>query len=209
MSGETVWTEELRVGLVALLERLLDLPGAVQWRGEPQFVVAGASATIDDLSESGIGIDEISYAEGPTVDEPTEVTPTVHGLREATIQVSVWSPSQHLGESARVYTSRLRTRLHMPSADEELKALGLALVDVSDSIPLELEQSSRARPGSAVDIRVGFGVTEVDDAIPFIEHVRVYSIEAVPGTGSLLSVDETPLPDPLQDDTWTPALSEP
>lgn len=198
------WTAETRTGLVTLLARLLEIP--VQFRTTPQVMHAGPSATIDILGEAGIGVDEIVYTEGPTPEEPTEVTPTVYGLREATIQVSVWSPSQVLEESARAYIQRLRTRLQWPSADEELRTIGLAIVDIGESIPLDIEQGSRLRSAAALDLRVGFGVAEADAAIPFIEHVRVYSTGDSPDTGDILNAGGVPLPDSAQADAWHPPL---
>jgi hypothetical protein len=202
-----IWTAETRTGLIALITRLLEIP--VQWRGEPQQVIVGASAVIDVLGELGLGGDEITYTEGPTSDAPTEVTPTVYGLREATFQITVWSESQPLESSARAHTSRLRTRLRWPSALEELRSLGLGLVRVSDSIAADVDQGSRSRSGSALEVVLSFGTAEADDAVPFIEHVHVTSIAAGVGDPTITNPGGTPLPAAAQADTWVPELPEP
>ena len=195
-----IWTAETRTGLIGLLVRLLEIP--VQWRGEPQQVVGGASATVDVLGELGLGVDEITYTEGPTPEAPTEVTPTVYGLREATFQVSVWSPSQRLDQSARMYTSRLRTRMRWPSTLEELRALGLGVVSIGESIPVDAEQSSRLRSGSAVELVLSFGVAEEDASVPFIERARVYT--GGDGEDLLTNAGGTALPPSIQQDTTVP-----
>jgi hypothetical protein len=202
-----IWTSETRTGLLALLARLLEIP--VQWRGEPQQVVAGASAIVDPLGELGLGVDEITYTEGPTPEAPTEVTPTVYGLREATFQISVWSPTQPLELSARAHTSLLRTRLRMPSTREELRSMGLGLVSIGESIPADDGQSSRLRSGSALEIVLSFGTAEADDAVPFIEHARVTSLADSPSDPTITNAGGIALPDAAQADTWVPALPEP
>lgn len=194
------WTAETRTGLITLLERLLEIP--VQWRGEPQRQIIGASAIVDALGELGLGVDEITYTEGPTTDAPTEVTPTVYGLREATFQVSVWSPSQQLEQSARFYTSRLRTRLRSPSAREDLRALGLGLVSIGESIPADAAQASRDRSGSALEIVLSFGTAEVDGAVPFIERARFYTADD--DEALLANAAGAPLADSIQQDINPP-----
>jgi hypothetical protein len=203
-----IWSAQTRAGLIALFARLLELPAtAVHWRAEPRPVVVGVSATIDEIgTETPIGVDEVVYQEGPTAEAPTETTPTVYGLRETSIQVSVWSPSQQLEQSARSYTSRLMTRMAWPSATEELRQLGLGLVGVGASLAVDVEQSSRMRSGSAVEIRLSFGSAEADAAVPFIEHARFYTTGDAPNTGDIRNAGGTSLRDPAQADAWAPPL---
>jgi hypothetical protein len=171
-----IWSAAIEDGLAALLEELLEVPA--QWAGRPQRVIAGVSATLDVISEVSIGQAE---TERELVDGEEELTVTTHGLREATLQVSVWSPSQAAGESARTYTSRLRTRLGMPSVVERLRALELGIVSVGDAVQANVSQLGRMQSGSMLEIRVCFGTCEADRPVPYIESARIHTTPDAPG----------------------------
>lgn len=186
-------------GIAAIFAAAMGIP--CQPRGEPQKVVVGASATLDFLGESGIGVDEVSFVANPT-DVPTEVVPTVYGLREQTLQVSVWSPSQKLEESARTYASKLKTRLRFPSVLASLRALGVGVVRVEDVVTLDVAQSSHLRSGAALDVRISYGVTDADTPIEFIETAQItsYSSGETP-TGQLENAEGEVLGEAAQIDT--------
>lgn len=188
---------EVRTNLATILGLVMGIP--TSWRGEPQRVVMGPSATIDMISEIGIGTDEVTYTELPVV-APTELLPTVHGQREMVIQVSIWSESQLLDLSARELASRLRTRLRFPSVIEALRGIGLGLVTIGESTHLDVEQSGRRRSGSAIELTLSYGVAETDEPLPFIEVVRVYTDTGLQNAGG------TPLAPSLQSDVDVPEL---
>lgn len=190
-----MWTAEAEDGFAELLTELLEIPA--QWRGRPQTVVAGASATIDPISDSGIGQPETEF-----VLEAGMLTPTVYGLNEATVQVSVWSPSQAAGQSARMYTSRLRTRLGFGSTIEALRALGIGIVRVGEAQVADVVQTGRDRSGSILELRLSFGTAEADAAVPYVDTVRVYTTDDAPG---IENVEGTVLPDSVQIDINPPA----
>jgi hypothetical protein len=184
-------------GIAAIFAAAMEIPCAL--RGEPQQVVVGASAVVDFLGEIGLGVDEVAYVATPS-DVPTEVIPTVYGLREQTLQVSVWSPSQKLEESARVYASRLRTRLRFPSVLAQLRALGVGIVRIADVVTLDVEQSSRLRSGAALDVTISYGVVDADAPIEFIEEAQVTSFDEL-GAGQITSAGGDVLGDSLQIDS--------
>lgn len=191
-------------GLAAIFAAAMGIP--CQHRGEPQVAHTSASATLDFLGESGLGTDEVSYVANPTED-PTEVVPTVYGLRQQTVQVSVWSPSQKLEESARFYADRLRTRLRFPSVLASLRALGVAIVRIEDAVSLDVAQSSRGRSSCALDIRISYGVVDQDTPIEFIDEAQITSFDEE-GNGQLLDAAGEPLGDSIQIDTL-PVPEEP
>lgn len=184
-------------GIAAIFAAAMEIPCAL--RGEPEKAHVGASAVVDFLGELGLGVDEVSYVANPA-DVPTEVIPTVYGLREQTLQVSVWSPSQKLEESARVYASRLRTRLRFPSVLAQLRALGVAIVRIADVVTLDVDQSSRLRSGAALDVTISYGVVDADEPIEFIEEAQVTSFDEE-GAGQIVGAGGEVLGDPLQIDS--------
>ena len=186
------WEAATEDGLAQLLEDLLGVP--VQWSDRPQRMVAGVSATLNMISEIGVGQAETELT---LAESGEELTPTTYELRESTVQVSVWSPSQAAGESARTYTSRLRTRLRMPSAVERLRSLGLGIVTVGDATQADVSQLGRMRSGSILEIRVCFGTSEEDRPVPFIETARIYTTDDAPGIENAAG---HVLADPLQID---------
>ncbi len=146
-----------------------------QWRTQPAQMVQGASATIDVLGTFAIGVDERTWADVTEGGEAVGVQATQHGLREMTLQVTVWAPSQILGNSARASLELLRLRLRMPSSLARLRALGLALVTIEAVVPGDVVQDMRARSQASMDVRVTYAVSEADEVIPYIERARVKS----------------------------------
>lgn len=190
-----MWTAEVDAGLAQLLSQLLGIP--VQWRGEPQTMHVGASATIDSLSEGGVGFAETVYARASA----GVLVPSTHTQHETTLQLSVWSPSQGPGQAARAYTSRLRTLIELESTTAQLSALGLGLIELGESVQADVEQTGRDRSGSIIDIRLSFGRVETDAPLPSLQAVRVHTT----GEGAGLSnAAGTRYGDPLQIDTHPP-----
>lgn len=169
-----------------------------QWRTQPVQMVQGASATLDVLGPFAIGVDERTWADVEEDDEVVGVQATQHGQREMAIQVTVWAPSQVLGESARALLERLRLRLRMPSALERLRALDLALVTIEPVVLADAVQDMRVRSQASMDVRVTYAVAEADEVIPYIELARVKSEHIENAAG-------TPLPASAQVDLNPPA----
>lgn len=194
------WTT-LETRLPALFGELLGIP--CHWRAQPQKMQQGASAVIDLLAPTSIGVDDLRWTDvaDPTTGAITGVQATIVGQRELTLQVSVWSPSQKLGSSARMYLERLRTRLRWPSTLATLKELGLAHVRTEGVVDIEPEQDNRVRSGAALDVRLAYAASEADVAIPYIETARVQSVSVRNAAGD-------PLPASVQVDV-TANLTEP
>lgn len=157
----------LDTGLPTFLTALLGIP--CDWRKQPRQVHVSASAQLDILTSNGVGWDELTSHDvsGPATTE------TVYGLREMTIQVTVWSLSQKLAESARFYLERLRTRLRWSSSLAALDALGIALIGVMPMVLIDAPQDGRTPSQGSLDLRFAFGVAESDAPAPFIEKVDV------------------------------------
>jgi hypothetical protein len=118
------------------------------------------------------------------------VTESAVGQRELTLQVSVWSPLQSLGRSARRHLERLRTRLRWQSSIGALAALGLAIVTIESIVLLDPSEDGRVVSGAAMDLRLAYSWTETDDAVPFIETVQVRSEYLRDETGAQLPAAE-------------------
>jgi len=195
--------DEIDKALPALICKLIGIP--VQWGTQPEKFRTGAQATLDVLVVSGLGIDDVLYAD---VDDPANpgtpkgVQPSVIGQREFTLQIAVWSRSQKLGCSARKYMGRLRTRLRFPSTLESFRQLGLALIAEEALVVDDQEQDGRTISRALMDVRFAFSVTETDEEIPYIESVRISSgttdgqgIEDAGGSPLPVQVDIT-VPEP-------------
>jgi len=177
----TTWAQ-IEVDLAALLAELLGIP--CDWRGKSRGMHITARAQIDSLTDNAIGVDEPVWADVPALPaSPTAVQATVHGLGEFTLQVLVESWQQSLAESARAYLKLLRSRLRLPSTLVRLAAMGLALVTIERSVPLDPQSDGRVTSSASMDLRLAYGTSEVDAAIPYIETARVHSTE--------LGLDET------------------
>jgi len=162
----------LETELATLLSSLLEIP--CQWRTQPTKLHQGAHAFVDALAPTALGADDVRWADvGGTPETPDFVQATVVGQRELTLQVSVWSPSQSLSSSARMYLERLRTRLRWPSTLEALRGLGLALVTTENVVDVDPVQDGRVRSQSTLDVRIAYGALEADAQIPWIEDARV------------------------------------
>lgn len=171
---------DIQAQLPALLAVLLGC--SCQWRTQPLGMVVGTTATVDWLAGSTVGQDEHVTTDVDAAGVPTDVdadiaavTETVYGLREATVQVTVWSADQRLDKSARAALEQLRTRLSWTSSVASLKALGLALVDAGPITPGDSPSAGRLYSQASIDLRVAYGVAETDAPIPFIETARATS----------------------------------
>lgn len=170
-----------------------------QWRQQPQQMHASSQVTIDWLTERGLGVDELVVEDVDEEGEPTTdpelvdgVRETAHGLREVTLQVTAWTADQRLGRSARALLERLRARLHWTSATVLLAELGLGLVRIEPTLTLDPSQDGRAASVATMDVVLGYGMSESDAPIPFIETARV----AGEFVGSSVEVDINPPPEP-------------
>lgn len=176
--------------LPVLFAELLEIP--CDWRKKARPMHTSARAQLDIVSNASVGIDEVAWAEldeepeGSPDGEPESVQATVHGTRELVLQVSVWSPSQSLAASARSHLEELRTRLYLPSTLERIKALELALVNVEDLVLLDPTEDGREVSEAAVDVRLAYGHSATDAAIPFIETARIQSASARDAAGTVL-----------------------
>lgn len=186
----------LQAGLPTLFGDLLGV--RCQWRTQPVQMVQGASATIDVLGQVALGVDERTWADVEEDGEVVGVQATQHGLREMTLQITCWAPSQTLGNSARAALELLRLRLRMPSSLARLRALGLALVTIEPVVLGDVVQDMRARSQASMDVRVTYAVSEADEVIPYIERARVKS-EHLENAGG------APLPASVQIDLNPPA----
>lgn len=154
-------------GLPTFLKTLLGIP--CEWRKTPRTMHVGPSMQLDIITSNGIGWDELVSrdASGPATQE------IVYGLREMTLQVTVWSLSQKLAESARFYLELLRTRLRWTSSLQALDALGLALIGVMPMVLIDAAQDGRTPSQASLDLRLSYGVAESDAPVPFIGKVDI------------------------------------
>lgn len=183
----------LQTDFPALLGDLLGV--TCQWRTQPLKAVQGASAVVDLLGIASVDVDERVWTD---TGAGTTVTETQHGGREVTVQVTAWSSSQLIQQSARSYLERLRTRLRFRSSLDRLRAMGLAIVAIEQVVGGDIVQDARARSQASLDVRLAFGVSETDTAIPFIGAARVKSEH-------LRNAADEPLPASLQIDVNPPA----
>lgn len=146
---------------------LLELPCA--WRKQPgaNVINTSASATLDVIASPSFVDELIVTREGEDAKE------TSYGIRELTLQVSVWSPSQLLGESARFFLERLRTRLQWTSTYDALKRIGFEINDILQIVTIDPRQAGRLMSGCAMDVQLGFGIAESDTPAPPIKSVHV------------------------------------
>ncbi len=181
----------LQTELPALIAALMEIP--CDWRKQPRKMQQGAHASLDALAPTALGVDDVRWAD--VGDPATGVQATVVGQRELTLQVSVWSPQQTLGSSARVYLERLRTRLRWPSTKETLRDLGLALVRIETVVDVDPVEDGRVRSMSTMDVRIAYGASETDAEIPYIEDARItstFSNAAGDQLGPALQIDISP-----------------
>jgi hypothetical protein len=162
-------------GLAKFFATLLEIP--CDWRKQPRAMHCAPSALLDLVTSGPIGVDELVSADAPG----PATTETVYGLREMTVQVTVWSLSQKLGASARFFLERLRTRLRWTSSVTALAMLGLALVGVEPIVLADAPQDGRTASQASMDLHFTFGVAESDAPTPFIESVDLArSIDGAP-----------------------------
>jgi hypothetical protein len=181
----------LQTDLPTLLGALMGI--TCQFATQPRAVVSGASAVVDLLGSHGLGVDDREIeniddaGDVTTVDaDAVAVRETVHGLREMTMQVTAWSASQKLDESSRFYLERLRTRLRWTSTVTALRALGLSIVTIEAVVPGDTEQGGRLRSQASLDVHLGYGASETDASIPFIERARIKSESISNAAGAAL-----------------------
>lgn len=169
---------QMQTDLPPIFTALLCIP--CDWRTQSRGMHARARAQLDVLGGAALGVDEPVWSDVtapvPT-DPPVAVQATVHGIRELTLQVSVWTLRQTLEESAREYLERLRLRLRFPSSVVQLKALGLAVVTIERVVQIDPEADARMQSSASMDVRLAYGVSESDAAIPYIETARIYATE--------------------------------
>lgn len=166
-------------GLTALIGGLVSLP--CDWAGQPRRQHTSARIELDVLGGRGIGIDDRGWANVSEVPsgggsaEVTGVRARVEGVRELTLQIQVWSPTQTLATTARRYLGEIRTRLRLPSTLAALKAFGLAIVTLEDVVPLDPPEDGRRVSRAAMDVRLAYTAFANDEPVPFIETARVRS----------------------------------
>jgi hypothetical protein len=168
----------LQTALPTLLSTLIGLP--CQHATEPRKFITGPCAVVEFISQEGIGVDDRKWenldTNGAVTTDPAAadtVRATQYGMREGVLQITAWSNDQRIDKSARFYLERLRTRLRMPSSLDALRAMGLAIVTIEKTVPLDLTEDGRVMSQASLDVRVGYGVTEADAAVPFIERYRL------------------------------------
>lgn len=175
------WTQ-LDTALPALVSTLIELPCDFVGKARPMHQQARAQLGI--IATSAIGVDEqsLDLSGEDTLEAPTaqRIAETVHGLREMTVQVDVWSNEQSIDKSSRRYLERLRTRLRWTSSIEALKALGLALVEIEDIAQPDVEENGRRYSFATMDVRLAYGESETDAAVPFIEQFRLRTSDDMP-----------------------------
>lgn len=191
----------IETGLSELFARLMEVP--CDWRKKPRGMHVRACAQLDDLTSNGVGVDDSVWRDVDVAGEPTTVDAdvaavreTVQGIRERTLQVTVWSPRQTLAESARFYLERLRTRLRWSSSLDALRAIGVGLVGVEAIQLLDHAQDGRDVSEAAMDLRITHAVAEADEPVPFIERGHVTgSVESAGGEEiAALEIDLNPEP---------------
>lgn len=166
---------QMQTDLPPLFTALLGIP--CDWRTQPRGMHTGARAQLDVIGGVGRGVDEPTWDDVPAddvADPPVAVRATVHGIREMTLQVSVWALRQTLDQSAREYLERLRLRLRFPSTVVALDALGLAVVGIERVVQIDPEADGRKQSEASMDVRIAYGVRESDTAIPYIETARIH-----------------------------------
>lgn len=189
--------------LPELFGRLMEIP--CDWRNKPRGMHVGARAQIDDLTSNGVGVDDSVWENVDSTGEPTSVPEdvdavreTVQGIRERTIQVGVWSPRQTLSQSASAYLELLRTRLRWRSSLDALRAMGVGLIRIEATQPIDPTQDDHEISEAVMDVRITHAVASSDASIPFIETVHITGklqsaagVELVP-----LEIDLNPSPEP-------------
>ena len=168
----------IQAQLPALLSDLLgDLP--VSWRRSARSMADRARAQIDPIAMGMSGIDERIWiacdAEGEdaSLELATHVRQRVRGMRAMTIQVSVWTPATAIGNSARVYLERLRSRLYLESTYTALRALGLGLVNVFPIVHSDFREDDRSVSQASIDLAFSYGHTELGAPILYFDRARV------------------------------------
>ncbi len=172
---------------------------ACDWSEQPRPMRTGhggARAQLSMFGASSVGVDELVQT-NVDVDTALAIAETRVGLRQVTIQVTVWTPSQQLAKSAPMFLERLRTRLRWSSSVATLAGLRLALMTVGQVVSLDPTENGRSSSSAALDFRFAYGIGETDAPAPFIETSRTTTAltnaggELLPGS---LQLDTNPEP---------------
>ena len=160
----------LQDALPTFLATLLGIP--CDWRKQERSMRVVSHALLDIISSPVIGTDELVSSDVLDSAMPPNVVgtkETVYGLRELTLQVTVWSLAQTLQDSARFYLERLRTRIRWSSSVAALKAMGIGLLTIAPITLGDPAQGGRFVSVAFVDARFSYGVAESDTTAPFVE----------------------------------------
>lgn len=167
--------EPIREGVRTLVSTLTGLPAS--WSDRERGYVSDttdAEAYLSVVSVVSVGRDEVRHETRELDPGPGhEVVPVLQGLRIWTLSVRVEVMHHADAAHATVYTSRLRSRLRLPSSQDALAALGCALVEVLPDVEISTVYDQRARSVHALDVRISAVSVEEDTAIGWIESTEL------------------------------------
>lgn len=188
MSDWATWNAELP----RLFKSLLGIP--CDWADQPRPMHTGARGQLAVIATPADGTEDRrqSTDAGLLIEE-------IVGHRRMVLQVSVWSPSQPLAQSARAFLERLRTRLAFDSSQEALRRLRLSYQTTENPVALDRVEDGRQVSFWAMDVVLGYVWSEQDETNvgSFIETGRITADTAD-------DVDGTPLHAGLQSDINPP-----
>jgi hypothetical protein len=156
----------------------------------------GALVLLSWVSRSAVGIDETSWEYAANADPLLEMTPTVEGPREASLQFAVEViADQRAGHSAAALIERARTRLRWPSSLAALQAAGLALATIGPATTADYPADGRLVSRSLFEVRLNAAAREADTA------GRTSYIATVATEGTVKRPDGTAVPATIQPTT--------
>lgn len=171
-------------------------PACCVFENEPRPRSNGALVLLSWVSRAPVGIDETEYVYAANADPLLEMTPTVHGPREASLQFAVEViADQRSGFSAAARIEAARTRFRWPSALAALSAAGLALATIGPATTADYQADGRMVSRSLFEVRLNATSSEGDAA------GRTSYIVTADVSGTVNRPDGTPVPDTLQPTT--------
>lgn len=153
----------------------------------------GRMVILSWVSRSGFGQDSARWDYAADADPLQEMTPTVHGSREARLQFAVEvTVDQRPGYSAAAIIERARTRMSRPSSLAALEAVDLALASVGPATTADYNADGRMVSRSLFELALN-GVANDADA-----DGRTSYIASVEATASVTNAGGTTLSSTVQ-----------
>lgn len=179
--------------LCALVSAVSGLPAAACLFENMPRPLGSPLALLSWVSRRGVGLDGVTWAYEAATDPMEEMTPTVQGSREASLQIAVEVyADQRSGHNAASIVEHIRTRLDRPSSRAALEAAGLALATKGPATQADYKADGRMVSRSLFEVVLNGRATEADTA------GRTSYIATVEVTAALEGVDGDALSDSIQ-----------